>query len=1000
MIIRDQLAKALNTGFFDINEMSLTEYRPQLLLNDFKKGQKVLTSIVHELNNCNEFFFSVAFVTNSGVAALINILKELEAKGVKGKIVASQYQNFTEPKALERLISLANLDVRIVVENNFHAKGYIFKKNDTYSLIVGSSNLTQNALSYNKEWNIKLTSLENGSLLTETISEFNKTFDNATVVDKYWISEYQKIYDINKKCNFFNKAFEEVESEENSYESNAAEDNDSYVVNYKASTYKIPFIYKIKPNKMQVDALQSLEILREKGCSKALLISATGTGKTYLSAFDVMKNKIKRFLFIVHRENIANAALRSFKRVIGQNVKMGLLSGNNKAYDADYIFCTIQTISKDDVLRRFDPKFFNYIVIDETHRAGAPTYQKILNYFKPEFLLGMTATPERTDGYDIFKEFEYNIAYEIRLHRALEERMLCPFHYYGVTDVLIENELINEKNAFLKLTSDERVDKIIEKVNLYGTYDGVIRGLVFCNSKDVSKELSVKFNKRGYKTVALSGESSEYERENAIKCLESDNEAEKIDYIFTVDIFNEGVDIPKVNQIIMLRPTQSAIIFVQQLGRGLRKVYGKDYLTVIDFIGNYTNNYLVPVALYGDSSYNKDRLRKLLSTGSSTIPGASTVNFDKIAKERIFKAIDTANMQLKKDLIKDYDLLKFKLGRVPMMMDFIYHGSRDPKLYADYSKSYFNFVSERENCYNSVLNVKQRKCLELLSGEILNGKRIEELIALKELILSKRFSIKKLEDLLYEKYNVKISNKLFNSIVSNLRFEFVTDKFENKLVPLSRKFGICLVHKKENEIIIDEEFESYLANDIFMSFLEDMLKYAQYIFDLEYDETKYFNGFILYKKYSRKDVFRILCWEENPVAQNVGGYIISKDKTNCPIFVNYQKEEDISNSTKYEDMFINNYTFQWMSKSKRTLESPDVKAIREYRQGLRIPLFIKKHNDEGGEFYYMGDVIPQDDSFEQTSMQDDNGKNVSVVKMLLTMKHPVETGMYEYLTSK
>ena len=999
MIIRDQLAKALNTGFFDINEMSLMEYRPQLLLNDFKKGQKVLTSIVHELNNCNEFFFSVAFVTNSGVAALINVLKELETKGVKGKIVASQYQNFTEPKALERLISLTNLDVRIVVENNFHAKGYIFKKDDTYSLIVGSSNLTQNALSYNKEWNIKLTSLENGSLLTETISEFKKTFENATVVDKSWISEYQKIYDINKKHNFFKKAFEEDEFEGNNYQS-VAEDNKCYVIDNKNNEYKIPSIYKIKPNKMQVDALEALERLREEGCSKALLISATGTGKTYLSAFDVMKNKIKRFLFIVHRENIANAAMRSFQRVFGQTVKMGVLSGNSKAYGADYIFCTIQTISKDDVLSRFDPESFNYIVIDETHRAGAPTYQKILNHFRPEFLLGMTATPERTDGYDIFKEYQYNIAYEIRLHRALEERMLCPFHYYGVTDVLIEDELINEKNAFLRLTSDERVDKIIEKVNLYGTYDGVIRGLVFCNSNELSKELSAKFDKRGFKTVALSGESSESERENAIKCLESDNEVEKIDYIFTVDIFNEGVDIPKFNQIIMLRPTQSAIIFVQQLGRGLRKVYGKDYLTVIDFIGNYTNNYLVPVALYGDSSYNKDRLRKLLSTGSCTIPGASTVNFDRIAKERIYKAIDTANMQLKKDLIKDYDLLKFKLGRVPMMMDFIYHGSRDPRLYANYSKSYFNFVSERENSYNAALNQKQRKCLELLAGEILNGKRIEELVALKELILSKKCSIMELEDMLYEKYNVKISNKLFDSIVSNLRFEFVTDKLENKLVPVSQKFGISLAFKKVSEIIINEEFESYLANDVFMSFLDDMIEYSQYIFDLEYDKNKYLGGFILYKKYSRKDAFRILCWEENPVAQNVGGYIISKDKTNCPIFVNYQKEEDISNTTKYEDMFINNYTFQWMSKSKRTLESPDVKAIREYRQGLRMPLFIKKHNDEGGEFYFMGDVIPQDDSFEQTSMQDDNGKKVSVVKMLLTLKHPVESGMYDYLTTK
>jgi superfamily II DNA or RNA helicase/HKD family nuclease len=950
MIIREQLARSLKTGFFDDTEMSLMEYRPQLLLNDPKRGQKILTNLVHELHHCHEFFFSVAFVTNSGVAALINVLKELESKGVRGKIVASQYQNFTEPKALERLIALKNLEVRIVVENNFHAKGYIFKRNDTFSLIVGSSNLTQDALSYNKEWNIKLTSLENGSLLTETVSEFNKTFENATVVEKDWISEYQKIYDLNRKYNFFKKDIEVDELDENCYDGRVAESSENYVIDDKTNaTHQVSSIHKIKPNKMQVDALKSLERLRDEGCAKALLISATGTGKTYLSAFDVMKNKINRFLFIVHRENIARAAMRSFKKVLGQSIKMGLLSGNSKDFEADYIFCTIQTISKEDVLTRFDPRFFNYIVIDESHRAGAPTYQKILNHFKPEFLLGMTATPERTDGHDIFKEFDYNIAYEIRLHRALEERMLCPFHYYCVTDILIDDEFVNEKNALLKLTSEERVDKIIEKVNLYSTHDGIIRGLCFCNSNEVSKELSDKFNKRGFKTMALSGESSEIERENAIKRLESEDEWEKIDYIFTVDIFNEGVDIPKVNQIIMLRPTQSAIIFVQQLGRGLRKVPGKDYLTVIDFIGNHTNNYLVPVALYGDSSYNKDRIRKLISTGSGTIPGASTVNFDKIAKERIFKAIDHANMQLKKDLIKDYDLLKFKLGRIPMMMDFIHHGSRDPKLYADYSKSYFNFISERENCYKEELNPNQRKLLELLTSEILNGKRIEELVVLRELILHRKCSVKKIEDLLFEKYNVRIHNKLYNSIIANLRFEFVTDKLENKLVSISQKFGVRLVFEKDGEIIMNQEFESYLKNEVFGLFLKDMMQYAQYIYDLDYEENKYVDGFILYKKYSRKDVFRILCWDVNPVAQNVGGYIVSKDKTNCPIFVNYHKEEDISSTTKYEDKFINHYTFQWMSKSKRTLESPDVKAIREYRQGLRISLFIKKHNDEGGE---------------------------------------------------
>ena len=999
MYIRDQIMRSLHTGFVDHSEESLIEYRPQLLLNNHKRGQKVLTSIVHELNHCDEFMFSVAFVTNSGVATLINVLKDLESRGIRGKIIASQYQNFTEPVALRRLIALTNVEVRIVVGHHFHAKGYIFKKNEIYSLIVGSSNLTQDALSYNKEWNVKLSSLENGSLLMDTVSEFDKTFEDATIVNEDWIDEYQKIYEISRTYNPSKLDFSAEQMPETTV-SNVAENRDLYIHNgHTNDNNQISSIYKVQPNKMQVEVLKSLEKLRSEGCAKALLISATGTGKTYLSAFDVMKTKAPRFLFIVHRENIAAAAMRSFKRIFGPSVKMGILSGNRKDLDADYLFCTIQTISKDDVLHQFDPSYFPYIVIDETHRAGAATYQKILNYFKPTFLLGMTATPERTDGFDIFQQFDYNIAYEIRLHRALEERMLAPFHYYGVTDIYVEDERVEDKRAFLKLTSDERVDQIIEKIKLYGTCDGTIRGLCFCNSNEVSRELSEKFNKRGFKAIALSGESSEIEREQAIKRLESDNASEKLDYIFTVDIFNEGVDIPKVNQIIMLRPTQSAIVFVQQLGRGLRKVPGKDYLTVIDFIGNYTNNYLVPVALYGDSSYNKDRIRKLLSAGSSTIPGASTINFDKIAKERIFKALDQANMQLKKDLIKDYDLLKFKLGRIPMMMDFVHYGSRDPKHYANYSKSYFHFVAEREESYQTELDARQRKLLELLSSEILNGKRIGELILLRELMVNQVCSRKKLEAMLIEQYDHPLNDKLMTSIISNLNFTFATDKMDNKLVPLSEKYGLRLVFEQDGELMLEEKFASYLTDKVFMQFLSDMMEYSHYVYELEFEKEKFHDGFILYKKYSRKDVFRILCWDENPVAQNVGGYIVSKDKSNCPIFVNYHKEEDISSSTKYEDRFINTYTLQWMSKSKRTLESPDVKAILDTQSGIRLPLFIKKHNDEGLEFYYMGDVTPIPYACEQTVMYDDHGKQVSVVKMLLALRPPVESNMYEYITN-
>ena len=415
-----------------------------------------------------------------------------------------------------------------------------------------------------------------------------------------------------------------------------------------------------------------------------------GTGKTYLSAFDVKKYQPGRFLFVVHRENIAREAMASYKRILGPEIDTGILTGGQKDPEAKYLFSTIQTLSKEETLRSFAPDAFDYIVIDEAHHSGAETYQRVLEYFEPKFLLGMTATPERTDGYDIFEKFDHNIAYEIRLNRALEENMLSPFHYFGVSEIKIGGELLDDNAEFNQLTCNERIERIIEAADFYGYSGDRVRGLVFCSRKEEAKELSRKFNEysncgRRFNTLALTGESSEVERENAIKRLEQKQIEEHLDYIFTVDIFNEGVDIPTVNQVIMLRPTQSAIIFVQQLGRGLRKAYEKEYLTVIDFIGNYSNNYLVPIALYGDRSFNKDTVRKMVNSGSSIIPGCSTVNFDQITKERIFKSIDSASLQTLALLREDYRLVKYQLGRVPMMLDFMEIGSREPYAFVGYS---------------------------------------------------------------------------------------------------------------------------------------------------------------------------------------------------------------------------------------------------------------------------------------------------------------------------
>ena len=955
----DKLIKIFNsslqTGFIDKNSISDVAYQPELLVNQKNPPKKVLSTILHELENCNYFYISVAFVTTSGVATIINKLKELENRNIKGEILVSQYLNFTQPEALKRLLQFKNIDLRIATIGNAHAKGYIFKNKEHYNLIVGSSNLTAQALSTNKEWNIKVSALDNSGIVEKVINEFKSDFKKATPVTKEFLLHYKEIYHNQFLLN-----------KENSI--NSVIDSQTIVT----------------PNSMQIEALENLKKLREDKKNKALIISATGTGKTYLSAFDAKSFKPEKLLFVVHRLTIAKDSLKTFQKVFGNDKTLGLYSGEKRDLDCDFVFSTIQTISKSTHLENFSKDHFDYIIIDETHRSGADSYLRLLDYFEPKFLLGMTATPERTDGDDIFQLFDHNIAYEIRLNRAMEEEMLSTFHYYGVTDLNIDNNKFDDKSDFNLLVLSERVNRIIEMSNFYGTDNGIIRCLIFCRKVEEAIELSALFNLKGFKTVALTGESTEDERAKSIEKLETDNLSEKLDYIFTVDIFNEGIDIPKINQIIMLRPTKSAIIFIQQLGRGLRKVDGKSYVTVIDFIGNYENNYLIPVALYGDTSYNKDTLRKLITEGSRTIPGASTINFDEITKEKIFQSIDSANMQLFADLKKDYNILKYKLGRIPMMMDFIEHGSRDPFLYINYSNSYYNFVLKAEKDYKSDLSVIEIKLLELFSKEINNGKRVEEYFILKSLMTGKSTDFEKIKNIIISAYGYNITIETFKSCINNLNFKFV------------RKEQDLLV-EKGNKLEFSKTFKRILDNKTFKDFLNDNIEYSIFSFKKLYKKETFFDGFMLYQKYSRKDVCRILNWDLNEEA-TVYGYKINKNT--CPIFVNYHKEENIASSTKFPEKFLNSSQFLWYSKPQRRLSNSTLTAIKNHNNKLRLPLFMKKHNGEGSDFYYMGDVKPIDESFAETTIKNDSNKNVPVVKVILELKNPVESTIYSYITSE
>ena len=830
-------------------------------------------------------------------------------------------------------------------------------------MIVGSSNLTQSALTKNKEWNLKISSLEEGSLTEGVISEFNNLWNEADELTLEWIDTYEDIY--KKQIEYTRK-----------------------------STVPSLAQYKLKPNKMQVAAIQSLNKLRENGENKGLLISATGTGKTYLSAFELRNYNPNKALFIVHREQIAKQALNSFKNVFGDTRNMGILSGTSKDLDKDFIFCTVQTLSKDAVLYNFSKDEFDYIVIDEVHKAGANSYQKIIDYFTPKFLLGMTATPERSDDFDIFKMFNHNIAYEIRLKQALEEDLLCPFHYFGVSDITIDGTPLNEQSEFRYLVAQERVKHIIDKINFYGYCGERVKGLIFCSNKKEAIELSNIFNARGYRTVALTGENSQSEREEAIERLEQDELYNCLDYIFTVDIFNEGVDIPTVNQVVMLRPTQSSIVFVQQLGRGLRKSKFKEYVVIIDFVGNYNNNFLIPIALSGDRTFNKDTLRKYVMEGTRLIPGCSTINFDEVCKKKIFESIDVANFNDIKLIKESYNKLKQKIGKIPTLSDFDTYNSIDPlRIFNSKSLgSYHKFLKKYEREYKIELNNSQELFIEFISKKLACGKRPHELLLIESAINNETDLVSKLKLKLKETYNFNLTCTTETNVINVLTNEFPTGTGK-------KTYAECIfVEKQGSDYIISKIFKEHLENKYFKNMVLELIKFGIDRYNKDYS-NKYMNTcFQLYQKYTYEDVCRLLEWEKGEVALNIGGYKYDKTTKTYPVFINYDKSEDVTDTINYEDRFLCESQLIAISKSGRTISSEDiVQAYNAEKDGVEMSLFVRKNKDDkiSKEFYFLGKIKTIDIPHEFT-MKNTTKTALEIKYQLIT---PVREDIYEYITS-
>ncbi len=974
-VLKNELTDSILTSLIDKDVVSDEQYRPKLLVNNSKTGLKILSTLQDELLECDEFAISVAFINWGGIINLLDVFEKLEEKGVKGRILTTNYLNFTQPEALNRLNKFSNIEIKMFKtgqgDEGFHTKGYIFRKNEIFDIIVGSSNLTQSAITVNKEWNIRLVARTEGEYATKVVEEF----------DSLWNSEYTLDYDV-----FIDQYSTEYKVAKKQRE--IARENQ--IISFEQS--------RLRPNAMQLNFIESIEKLVAKGEKKALLISATGTGKTYASAFAMRELGVKKLLFIVHREQIAIQARKSYKLVYGSNIKTGLLTGSSKDYDVDLLFTTKDTFTKDDVYTKFSKNSFDAIIIDEVHRLGEKTtYQKILNYFEPNKIwLGMTASPERTDGFDIYNEFDHNIACEIRLKQALEEDLLCPFHYFGITEFIgkdDDKDVEYDLNNFNLLVSEKRIEYIIDKINFYGYSGNRVKGLVFCSRIEEAKELSKKFNAKGYKTEVLVGDNNdEKTREDFIDRLTSDTRDDKLDYIFTVNVFNEGVDIPEINQVIMLRPTESPIIFVQQLGRGLRKSKDKEFVVVLDFIGNYSTNFMIPIALSGDRSYNKDNVRKFIQQDAKFIPGSSTIQFDEISKSKIYRAIDASNFSDLRLIKQNYFNLKNKLGRIPALSDYDKYGEIDPLRIIDNKGSYYRFLVdvERDN-YLIRLNRDEEKYIEFISTKLANGKRMQELELLFQIINNKKFSFIDYIAYIKNKYNYTLSNSDIKSTYNVLSDNFLTGSNKKAYE------GCIFVDAKEEEFIISEGFLKLLLNKEFLLMVNELVEFGISRYSINYSERYKDTNFVLYKKYSYEDVCRLLNWDKNLVSLNIGGYKYDKETNTYPVFINYEKNEEISETIKYNDRFVTESSLISISKNGRTKESNDViQFLDSDKSNTNVYLFVRKNKDDVGakEFYFLGQMHPTG-FCEEIIMQNTNSK---AVEMGFELENPIETNLYEYLT--
>lgn len=664
----------------ELDDVYEIKYSTDAMTGGADKRMYLYFQLADSIKKADSVDIIVSFLMESGVKMLLGELDDALKRGAKIRILTGNYLGITQPSALYLIKHKLGeqVDLRFYSEKNrsFHPKSYMFHYKDYSELYIGSSNISRSALTSGIEWNYRFSNKTDPINYEKFYNTFVDLFENhSIVIDDEELKKYSK--------NWHRPA---VSKELDRYD----------LQDDKETSNQIPLF---EPRGAQIEALCALENTRAEGARRALVQAATGVGKTYLAAFD--SKNYERVLFVAHREEILKQAAELFKNVRDSD-DYGFFNGDSKCTEKSVIFASVATLGRVEYLNEnyFAPDYFTYVVIDEFHHAVNEQYQRIVDYFKPKFLLGLTATPERMDGKNIYEICDYNVPYEISLKEAINKGMLVPFHYYGIFDETDYSKLHIVRGRYdVKELNETYIGNVSRYELIYKYYCkyGSRQALGFCCSREHAREMAKEFSKRGIPSVAVfSDASGEYteDRNVAIRQLKQG----KIRVIFSVDMFNEGVDITSVDMVMFLRPTESPIVFLQQLGRGLRKCRGKEFLTVLDFIGNYEKAGRVRFLLSGRSNQHAGAYNP---SDTSAFPDDCLVDFDMKLID-LFAEMDRKHLKLKDQIINEYFRVKELLGRRPDRMDlFTYMDDGIYEIAIAHSKDnpfkkYLEFLKELE----------------------------------------------------------------------------------------------------------------------------------------------------------------------------------------------------------------------------------------------------------------------------------------------------------------